>query len=147
VEARQGGAANAAGTIMNARALSAVDSIDFCGSCHGTFWDVKLADEHGIAALRSQPYRLQSSRCWSSGDARLRCAACHDPHKPLEREASAYDARCTTCHAAGAVISAAASTRVCKVATRDCVTCHMPKYDVPDMHFKFTDHLIRIVAK
>jgi formate-dependent nitrite reductase cytochrome c552 subunit len=32
------------------------------------------------------------------------------------------------------------------VATTKCVTCHMPKYDVPEMHYSFTDHLIRIPA-
>ena len=36
--------------------------------------------------------------------------------------------------------------RSCPVATNDCVTCHMPKYDVPEMHYAFTDHLIRIPA-
>ena len=37
--------------------------------------------------------------------------------------------------------------RVCKVASENCVTCHMPKYEVPEMHFAFTDHLIRVVRK
>jgi hypothetical protein len=132
--------------IMNPRALDAADSIDFCGACHATFWDVKLADERGIAALRSQPYRLQSSRCWSQGDARLRCVACHDPHQPLVRDAASYDARCLQCH----VTTGAASTeshpgRACKVGTERCASCHMPRYEVPGMHFSFTDHFIRVV--
>jgi hypothetical protein len=33
----------------------------------------------------------------------------------------------------------------CKVATKDCVSCHMPKLGPPAAHFKFTDHYIRIV--
>jgi hypothetical protein len=126
-----------------------VDSVDFCGACHATFWDVKLADERGIAALRSQPFRLQSSRCWShagAGDARLTCVACHDPHQPLVREPSAYDAKCLSCHVtAGTTPTASHPERACKVGTENCSSCHMPKYQVPGMHFQFTDHLIRVV--
>jgi hypothetical protein len=132
--------------IMNPRALDAADSVDFCGACHATFWDVKLADERGIAALRSQPYRLQSSRCWTQGDARLTCVACHDPHQPLVRDAASYDARCLQCHvAAGAAATESHPGRACKVGTEKCASCHMPKYDVPGMHFEFTDHFIRVV--
>ena len=132
--------------LLRVRALSPADSVDFCGSCHATFWDVTLAGERGIAALRSQPFRLQSSRCWQQGDARLTCVACHDPHTPLVREPRSYDARCTACHAPSAA-GAAHLPRVCAVATDNCTTCHMPKYDVPDMHFEFTDHMIRIVRR
>ena len=146
--ARSGTGAPAApgATIMNPQHLDPVDSVDFCGACHATFWDVKLADERGLAALRSQPYRLQSSKCWGEGDARLTCVACHDPHKPLERTARPYDARCLSCHAPGAARAAAGrEAKACAVATAECVTCHMPKYEVPEMHARFTDHLIRVV--
>jgi hypothetical protein len=33
------------------------------------------------------------------------------------------------------------------VLDRNCVSCHMPKYAVPEMHFRFTDHLIRVVRE
>jgi hypothetical protein len=79
--------------------------------------------------------RLQSSRCWGKGDARLTCVACHDPHAPLVRDAASYDGRCLACHARPA--------KTCPTATERCTTCHMPKYEVPEMHFQFTDHLIR----
>lgn len=139
VKARRLDEARAA--IVNPRRLDAVDAIDFCGSCHATFWDVQLANERGIAALRSQPFRLQSSRCWSEsskraanqGDTRLTCVACHDPHKPLVRDSASYDERCRACH----------ESTACKKGTKDCAGCHMPKYEVPGMHFKFTDHMIR----
>lgn len=133
--------------MLRVRALNSADSVDFCGSCHATFWDVTLAGERGIAALRSQPFRLQSSRCWQQGDVRLTCVACHDPHTPLVRDARSYDARCTACHASSAAAAAAQAPRVCAVATDNCTTCHMPKYEVPDMHFEFTDHMIRIVKR
>jgi len=123
--------------VFNPRRLDPADSVDFCGACHATFWDVKLSGDKGIAALRSQPHRLQSSRCWGKGDARLTCVACHDPHAPLVRDAASYDGRCLACHARPA--------KTCPTATERCTTCHMPKYEVPEMHFQFTDHLIRTV--
>jgi hypothetical protein len=132
--------------ILNPAKLEPADIVDFCGACHATFWDVKLADEKGIAALRSQPYRLLSSKCWSGGDRRLTCIACHNPHVPLVGDAAAYDARCLGCHATrGAARDAAHRAPACKVADGGCVTCHMPKYEVPEMHHEFTDHLIRVV--
>jgi hypothetical protein len=33
------------------------------------------------------------------------------------------------------------------VATKDCVSCHMPKLGPPAAHFKFTDHFIRVVRQ
>lgn len=139
--------------ILNPAKLDPAASVDFCGACHATFWDVKLANEQGIAALRSQPNRLQSSKCWGAGDARLTCVACHDPHVPLVREAASYDARCLSCHVQAAAASTAGPKptkdhpgRACPVARESCVTCHMPKYEAPGMHHEFTDHRIRIVA-
>jgi hypothetical protein len=134
--------------ILNPRKLEPADSVDFCGACHATFWDVKLADERGIAALRSQPYRLLSSRCWNGGDARITCIACHNPHVALVRDPSAYDTRCLSCHATrGTDTTLDRPVRACRVADARCTTCHMPKYDVPGMHHEFTDHLIRVVRR
>jgi hypothetical protein len=119
-------------------------AVDFCGACHATWWDVTLAGEKGIAALRSQPFRLQSSACWGTdGDPRLTCTACHDPHRPVEHDPLAYDARCLACHAPASDRTPRTSKRTCRVATSRCVSCHMPKYEVPEMRFSFTDHLIR----
>ena len=95
------------------------------------------------------------------GDRRITCVACHNPHRPLERDSLVYDARCLTCHRDAAAPSASdrplASSSPsaipphapsCKAGMRErCASCHMPKYNVPEMHFSFTDHLIRIVRK
>jgi hypothetical protein len=133
------------GTILDPGLLEPSASVDFCGACHKTFWDVKLAHETGLAALRSQPYRLQSSKCWGDGDERLTCVACHDPHKPLVEALRAYDGACLRCHRqSGAPVDPQRHARACPAGNADCVTCHMPKYDVPEMHVSFTDHLIRI---
>jgi hypothetical protein len=132
--------------ILNPASLEPADSVDFCGACHSTFWDVKLAGEKGSAAMRSQPFRLLSSRCWNAGDARITCVACHNPHAPLVRDPLAYDVRCPACHVArGASVTREHPGRACPVAEARCVTCHMPKYELPEMHHEFTDHLIRVV--
>jgi hypothetical protein len=133
--------------ILDPGKLSPTDSVDFCGACHGTWWDVKLSRATGISNVRSQPYRLQESKCWSKGDARITCVACHDPHVPLVQEASHYDEKCLSCHlaAVGAKPAKDHPGAACPVATKNCVTCHMPKIEVPEMHYAFADHRIRIV--
>jgi hypothetical protein len=133
--------------ILNPGHLSPVDSVDFCGSCHRTWWDVTLSGATGLKSLRFPPYRLENSRCWGRGDKRLTCIACHDPHRPLEHDAASYDQRCLSCHvnSAGAKPTADHPGAACPTARRDCVTCHMPKYQVTDIPVKFTDHQIRVV--
>ena len=143
-------------SIFNPAKLSPLDSVDFCGACHRTWWDATLSDTFGIANLRFQPYRLENSPCWLKSQGRLTCVTCHDPHQSLEHSAAAYDATCLSCHAAKPATRPAAAevtsrpsnvhlASACPVATKDCASCHMPKYEVPGMHFKFTDHDIRIV--
>jgi len=130
--------------ILNPMRLGPAESVDFCGACHLTFWDVTVGGETGIAAMRSQPFRLQSSRCWRTPDARLTCVACHDPHRPLVSDAAAYDTRCLACHVTpGMEPTAERHERACPVGTSRCTGCHMPKYDAPDMHQDFTDHRIQ----
>ena len=133
--------------IFNPGSLSPGDSVDFCGSCHGTWWDVKLTHMVGIANVRAQAYRLLSSRCWGNGDARLTCIACHNPHEPLSKEASSYDSKCLACHVASPTAKPDKDHpgAGCPVATKGCITCHMPKIEIPDMHTAFADHLIRVV--
>ena len=140
------GLVDTAGTIFNSATLKPADSVDFCGACHGTWWDVKLSGVRGPSSARSQPYRLELSKCWGKGDARLTCIACHDPHQPLETDAAAYDAACLQCHLSSPSVKKTADHpgAACPVNTKNCVSCHMPKVYVPDMHANFTDHEIRI---
>ncbi len=134
--------------IFDPAKLSPPDAVDFCGSCHGTWWDVKLAPPVGIANVRSQPYRLEKSQCWEkNGDARITCVACHDPHRTLVRDTASYDKNCLSCHLATASMKPNPDHpgRACKVSTKDCASCHMPKYELADFHYKFADHDIRVV--
>ncbi len=137
-------------SIFDPARLNPADAVDFCGACHGTWFDTAIRRDLGVANVRVQPYRLENSRCWSAfkkGDALLTCTACHDPHERVEHNAEAYDAKCLSCHQSTLNAKAEADHpgSACKIATKNCVTCHMPKYEPPGMHFKFTDHQIRIV--
>jgi hypothetical protein len=133
--------------ILNPARLNPVALVDFCGACHRTLNDVYEMGVAGVANVRFQPYRLENSRCWGDGDARLACTACHDPHKQLVREAAAYDEKCFSCHVSATAkrISPDHPGRACPVAKKDCVTCHMPRVEVTSMHAPFVDHRIRIV--
>jgi hypothetical protein len=132
--------------ILNPRKLGAAAAVDFCGACHRTWADVLQTQVTGVANVRFQPYRLESSKCWGRGDARLACFACHDPHQPLVTETASYDSKCLACHVtkAGEKIADHPGA-ACPVATSNCGSCHMPKVEVPSMHAPFTDHRIRIV--
>ena len=138
--------ADAKSAIFNSAYLAPADAVDFCGACHGTWWDVKLAGVKGVSTARSAPYRLVTSKCWGKGDARLTCTACHDPHEQLQTDAAAYDKACLKCHANSSGLSKTAGhdRPACPVATSRCTTCHMVKVYVPEMHSNFTDHRIRI---
>jgi len=122
-------------------------SQEFCGSCHRGYDDVMLLPgQGGINNIRFQPYRIFNSQ-GHIGDARISCLACHDPHDKLDHKTIDYDSKCLACHLADAK---EAKTRrrqapACPVSKQQCVTCHMPGIDVPEMHSKFTDHWIRIV--
>jgi hypothetical protein len=134
--------------IFNSAHLTPNDAVDFCGACHGTWWDVKLSGTTGPSTTRSAPYRLVTSKCWGkTGDARLVCTACHDPHLQLQTDNASYDHACLRCHntAVGAALTADHPGKACPVAKQDCSSCHMPKLYVKEMHDKFTDHRIRIV--
>jgi hypothetical protein len=132
--------------------LSTEDLSNFCGQCHRTWEGVVRGHFHGEINVRFQPYRLANSRCFDGTDPRISCLACHDPHQDLVRQDSFYDSKCLACHAAASSAAAHAApanipsgAKTCPVAQKDCVSCHMPKINLPGGHAKFTDHEIRIV--
>ena len=123
------------------KSLSTEELSNFCGQCHRTWDEVAAGGTLGIANIRFQPYRLTNSKCYDTEDARISCLACHNPHQEINRTDASYDSKCLACHTSGGKPSA----KICKVAKQNCVSCHMPKLELPDSHHKFTDHQIRIV--
>lgn len=132
--------------IFDPGSLGPVAQVDFCGACHRTAFDVLETKTKGVEKVRFQPYRLEQSRCWGDGDKRLTCVACHDPHQPLNHDAASYDAKCLACHASSRLqkLSPTHPGKACPRATKNCVTCHMPRVEFPAMHSPFTDHRIRV---
>jgi len=118
--------------------LGPEDMAELCGRCHRTWAQVALTGMRGPNTVRFQPYRLTNSKCYDVEDKRIRCTACHDPHGQIETNLASYDSKCTACH------STVLNAKVCSVARDNCVSCHMPKIDLPGAHHKFTDHQIRI---
>jgi hypothetical protein len=149
VAAEKSGMPEAAALTFNPGRLNRVDAVDFCGACHRSTADVIDGNfvDIGVMNVRFQPYRLQMSRCWEKGDARLTCTSCHDPHQPLRHNASDYDAACLRCHRAspGAQPAPDHPGAACKVSTKECTNCHMPKYEISGSHSSFADHWIRVV--
>jgi hypothetical protein len=121
--------------------LSTEEMSDRCGACHRTWAQVQTSNIRGLANVRFQPYRLTNSRCYDAADPRIRCAACHDVHAELARAPKSYDGKCLACHTS----TQNTKVKVCHTANSDCTTCHMPKFELPGSHYKFTDHQIRIV--
>ncbi len=124
---------------------------DFCAACHRGVGEFATLKDMGVNNVRFQPYRMFNSKCYSN-DRRISCVACHDPHQPLNEDAAYYDSKCLDCHASGrrqaraaADPNAQTSAPACRVGTKNCASCHMPKVELPVAHFKFTDHYIRVV--
>lgn len=116
----------------------------FCASCHRGNEEFSMPQSVGMNNVRFQPYRIFHSKCYSD-DRNIRCTACHNPHEPLREDAAYYDSRCLQCHALKGQPVAQGSAPSCLVATKECVSCHMPKIELKTAHFKFTDHYIRVV--
>lgn len=150
--------------IFNPANLSPDDlTQEFCGACHRSSDDVLSSPmmSGSIENVRFQPYRIFGSEGHNPNDPRLSCTACHNPHENLkhgETNIAYYDAKCTTCHAVNQRLLPAAKRRSvlktrqrkaddaapCPVAAVNCSSCHMPKIELSNAHFKFTDHRIRI---
>ena len=107
---------------------TAEEMSEVCGRCHRTWSQIAMDGPDDIRNVRFQPYRLTNSKCYDSADARIRCTACHDPHRDVETKSSAYDAKCLACHKPNSQTRAA---KLCTVATENCSTCHMPKLELP----------------
>ena len=126
--------------LVKLRNLAAEQVSNFCGQCHRTWEEIVLQGNLGIGNIRFQPYRLTGSKCYDTDDPRISCLACHDPHHELSSQPLDYDAKCLACHGGGKP-----GAKACRISKDKCVTCHMPKIELPGAHYKFSDHRIRIV--
>lgn len=119
----------------------------FCGSCHRTWAQVQLMKEaRGVINVRFQPYRIFGSKCYDFDDKRIACTACHNPHEEMKQDAAFYDSKCLACHGKPAATTTAKMFSPCKAGkTNNCASCHMPQYEIPGAHHKFSDHWIRVV--
>ena len=120
--------------------FSAEQASNFCGQCHRTWAEIAMQRNPSIANVRFQPYRLTESKCYDPDDGRISCLACHNPHAESSAQPADYDGKCQACHGGGK-----AGAKACPVSRSNCVTCHMPKIDLPGAHYRFSDHRIRIV--
>jgi hypothetical protein len=120
--------------------MTAEQAANFCGQCHRTWAEIAMQPNPSIANIRFQPYRLTGSKCYDPDDVRISCLACHDPHQEVSSQTAGYDSKCQACHG-----GAKAGAKACRVAKKECVTCHMPKLELPGAHHKFSDHRIRVV--
>lgn len=154
--------AEAVSPIFNPKALDPETlSQEFCGACHrGVDTVAMMPNLGGINNVRFQPYRLFNSRGHDPKDPHFACTACHDPHLDLSQQEAVSDANCKACHDlnpekqdprasqyANSVhkkSGASPSPKKCPVGSDKCVSCHMPRVELPGAHFKFTDHRIRI---
>lgn len=133
--------------IMNPGHFDTEGMTQFCGSCHRTWAQVQLMKEaRGVVNVRFQPYRIFGSKCYDFDDKRISCTTCHNPHEKMKQETAFYDAKCIACHRKPEIAVTAKTYATCKAGkTSNCVSCHMPEYEIPGAHHKFTDHWIRIV--
>ncbi len=135
--------------IFNPGILDASDlTQSFCGTCHTSFEQAMvMPGQGGMNNIRFQPYRLFNSPGHNVNDQRISCTACHNPHEALKRDPLFYDSKCLACHLANVkeVRTERRKAPACPVSNKRCVTCHMPKSDLPGMHSDFTDHWIRVV--
>ena len=69
---------------------------------------------------------------------------CHDPHNRPKAEPGSCDKVCASCHRPGEKTAKGRRLPLCKTAKSNCVSCHMPEYEIPLSHWKFADHCIRI---
>ena len=134
---RRGDAASTA--VPKLAAMETEELANLCGKCHPSWADIAANGPRGVLNVCFQFYRLTNSCCYDSADRRIACTACHDPHGRLTKDSSSYDSKCQQCH-----LAANSRARICPLSKRDCITCHMPKVDVPGLHYRFTDHQIRI---
>jgi len=100
------------------------------------YFDHGKADREDRFEIAHAAYRLRKSACFRA--SQMTCTTCHDPHRAIRGEQAVehYKAVCRTCHAT--------AHRTEKLASANCLECHMPKRRAEDaIHVVVTDHYIQ----
>lgn len=127
-----GGAAG----ILNPKTLNPTQINQLCGACHRQASELDDDTDWGNAwNLRHQPSYLHRAACFRNSEDKLSCLTCHNPHEPLVKTLSTYDAKCSGCHKS--------VTHKTAIAGKNCVTCHMPQVSTSPT-LNFTNHWIGV---
>jgi hypothetical protein len=112
------------------------------------FWSVFVHPEEarGERAAVSQFEQMHQSRCYqaSSGDRKLACLSCHNPHEPVaaDQRVSYYRKQCLQCHERPGC-RLPVEERLAQQADDSCIACHMHRDEASDVaHTATTDHRI-----
>jgi len=118
--------------------MNGIELNALCGSCHRAQSSAEdTPDLRDPWNSRHQPLLLAASACFQKSNGRLTCIGCHSPHKPLELNASSYNAACQKCHSGVRHEQA--------VGDRACSECHMPAVRV-SANLAFANHRIGIYS-
>ena len=112
------------------------------------FWSVFVyaAEEGAERAAVSHFEQMYRSRCFqrSSGERKLTCLSCHNPHEAVSgaQRAGYYRQRCLECHEQRGC-RLPIEERLARSKADDCIACHMPRSGAEDVaHTATTDHRI-----
>jgi predicted CXXCH cytochrome family protein len=108
----------------------------------------RVAGKNTSMEVAQAGYRFRESKCFlksggSTGESKLRCTTCHNPHdiRHDEQATTHYNEICQGCHQS--VTHQPVTTAAVNQARSDCVSCHMPKRRTDDgVHVVMTDHFI-----
>jgi predicted CXXCH cytochrome family protein len=129
--------------------------------CHILAEDFRKHDLANAGWVRSQGVGWTMSRCNTESAGAFGCVTCHDPHRAAHTTTiSQYEAKCLDCHSVAprparthepvskAQRGAGRIALACPVdPSRGCVSCHMPRVRINELHLELTDHFIRIPKK
>lgn len=159
-------------TIVSLRRMSRAQKMDVCAQCHmdpymtivhpgksrqdwrpGMAWgDVQTTYRPSKESVAPHEFaghvdQLRASRCFQESTS-LTCVTCHGGHSTATAagggERAQVNAQCVNCHEVCSRSPSDEAASVPAPAEDDCVSCHMPRRDVSELHLAATRHDIGI---